>query len=330
MRERYREMSGSQRRLADYILEKPYQIAFASAAKIGEELGISSATVVRFADFLGLGGFTDLQEVARDALHRELSEVTHLKRAASVLNGESILHRSLRADIESIQRSGQLITEEAFDRAVHLITEASTVYIAGFRSTFGLAHMLGFNLNLIGRRAVVMAPNVGDLPEQLLPMKAGDVCIAISFKRYTAQVADVMDYAREKGVSVIALTDSELSPMGDKADVSLPVAVKFPSFLESRAASLSVISALLSAVAFLLRDETAASLERHEDLWARYGTYLDESSPRSVGTHVGAFVARESHHQQAGARQRARGSKPVRRRGGRKAGERGRMRENQS
>ncbi len=302
MRERYREMSDSQRRLADYMFEKPYQIAFASAAKVGEELGISSATVVRFADFLGLGGFTDLQELARDALHKELSEVTTLKRAASVLNGESILHRSLRADIESIERSAQLIPEESFDRAVQLMTHASTVYIAGFRSTFGLAHLFAFNLNLIGRRAVVLAPNVGDLPEQLLPMREGDVCIAISFKRYTAQVMEVVDYAREKGVDVIALTDSEVSPIGEKADVLLPVAVKFPSFLESRAASLSVISALLSAVAFLLREETAKSLGRHEELWARYGTYLDESAPHSAGSHVGAFAALEGRHGSASAR----------------------------
>src|SRR5438128_9299333 len=75
MRARYREMSGSQRRLADYMLEKPYQIAFASAAKVGGDLGISSATVVRFAEFLGLSGYADLQELARKGVAREASEV---------------------------------------------------------------------------------------------------------------------------------------------------------------------------------------------------------------------------------------------------------------
>ena len=113
MRARYKQMSGSQRRLADFMLEKPYQIAFASAAKVGGQLGVSSATVVRFAGFIGLDGYAHLQQLAQKALHREISEVTQFKRKSTVLTGESILHKSLRADIESIERTGAF---HQFDR----------------------------------------------------------------------------------------------------------------------------------------------------------------------------------------------------------------------
>lgn len=319
MRARYKEMSGSQRRLADFMLEKPYQIAFASAAKVGGDLGVSSATVVRFAEFLGLEGYADLQALAQRALHREISEVTEFKRKSSVLTGESILHKSLRADIESIERTGELVTEATFDKAVQLIAKARSIHIAGFRSTYGLAHQFAFNLNLIGRRALVLAPGVGDLPEQLLQMRAGDVCIAISFKRYTAQIREVIEYAHEAGVRIIAITDSELSPIGDLADISLPVAVKFPSFLESRAASLSVINSLMTGVALLLRRATSESLSRHEALWARYETYAEESAIRSASSHMGAFEALESRNgtSAAGVRRNAsKGGRRARRRPG--------------
>ena len=319
MRARYKEMSGSQRRLADFMLEKPYQIAFASAAKVGGELGVSSATVVRFAEFLGLEGYADLQALAQKALHREISEVTEFKRKSSVLTGESILHKSLRADIESIERTGELVTEATFDKAVQLIAKARVIQIAGFRSTYGLAHQFAFNLNLIGRRALVLAPGVGDLPEQLLQMRAGDVCIAISFKRYTAQIREVIEYAHEAGVRIIAITDSELSPIGELADISLPVAVKFPSFLESRAASLSVINSLMTGVALLLRRATSESLSRHEALWARYETYAEESAIRNASSHMGAFEALESRNgtSAAGVRRNAsKGGRRVRRRPG--------------
>jgi DNA-binding MurR/RpiR family transcriptional regulator len=319
MRARYKQMSGSQRRLADFMLEKPYQIAFASAAKVGGDLGVSSATVVRFAEFIGLDGYADLQALAQKALHREISEVTEFKRKSSVLTGESILHKSLRADIESIERTGELVTEATFDKAVQLIAKAHVIHIAGFRSTYGLAHQFAFNLNLIGRRALVLAPGVGDLPEQLLQMRAGDVCIAISFKRYTAQIREVIEYAHEAGVRIIAITDSELSPIGELADISLPVAVKFPSFLESRAASLSVINSLMTGVALLLRRATSESLSRHEALWARYETYAEESAIRSTSSHMGAFEALESRNgtSAAGVRRNAsKGGRRVRRRPG--------------
>ena len=291
IRLRYKQMSGSQRRLADFILEKPYQIAFASAAKVGGELGVSSATVVRFAEFLGLDGYSDLQELARDALHREISEVSQFKRTTKILTGKSILHKSLRADIESIERTGELIAEAAFDRAVGLIARSRVVHIAGFRSTYGLAHQFAFNLNLLGCHAQLVAPNVGDLPEQLMQMRRDDVCIAISFKRYTAQIRDVVNHARGVGVPVIAITDSERSPIGEGADVVLPVAVKFPSFLESRAASLSVISSLMTAVALQMRKATAQSLRRHEELWVRHRTYLGETAAGPANAHMRAFEA---------------------------------------
>ena len=313
MRARYKEMSGSQRRLADFMLEKPYQIAFASAAKVGGELGVSSATVVRFAEFIGLDGYADLQALAQKALHREISEVTEFKRKSSVLTGESILHKSLRADIESIERTGELVTEANFDKAVRLIAKARVIHIAGFRSTYGLAHQFAFNLNLIGRRALVLAPGVGDLPEQLLQMRAGDVCIAISFKRYTAQIREVIEYAHEAGVRIIAITDSELSPIGELAHISLPVAVKFPSFLESRAASLSVINSLMTGVALLLRRATSESLSQHEALWARYETYAEESAIRNASSHMGAFEALESRNGTATGDRRGNGSKARRR-----------------
>ncbi len=282
-------MSRAQRRLADLVLEKPYQIAFASAAAVGEQSGVSSATVVRFAEFLGLGGYTDLQELARKALHRDINEVTEFKRTSSVLTGQSILHKCLRADIESIERTVGLISEAAFDKAVHLVASAPAIHVAGFRSTYGVAHQFVFNLNLIGRQALLVSPNIGDLPEQLLRMRAGDVCIAISFKRYTARILEVTQYARENGVSVIAITDSEISPIAELADIPLPVAVKFPSFLESRAAALSVINSLITGVALCLRAETSSALGRHEELWARYGTYLEEPVRRGRDFHQGAF-----------------------------------------
>jgi len=278
MRARYEEMSASQRLLADFMFERPYQIAFASAAEIGERLGISPATVVRFGDFVGSSGYAGLQKLARDSLARQFSEVTQFRKRTTSPNGESAPHKNFRADIESIERTAHLVSKAAFDNAVRLIAKARGIHIAGFRSNFGLAHQLAFNLSLIGRQAVLLTLGFGDLPEQLLRMRAGDVCVVIAFKRYTARIRDVIEYARASGVSIVAITNPESSFVARFADALLPVAVKFPSVLESRVAALSVMNALVTAVALVDRKATADSFKRHEAIWARLGTYLDEAA----------------------------------------------------
>lgn len=300
MRSRYNEMSESQRLLADFILEKPYQIAFASAAKVGGQLGISSATVVRFAAFLGLTGYADLQKLARQALTRQVSEVTEFKSRSNVLTGASILHKNLRADIESIERTGEMLSETTFDKAVRMLAKARTIYVAGFRSNHGFAHQLAFNLNLIGRRAVPLSLGVGDLPEQLLHMRAGDACVVITFKRYTAQIREVVEHAHACAVSIVAITNAEPSFIADSADVLLPVAVKFPSVLESRVAALSVINALMTGVALMQTKVTAESLRRHEVLWGRLATYLGESARHAAISPVAAFDALNNRNGIAG------------------------------
>ena len=276
MRARFKDMSESQRLLADYMLENPYDIAFTSAAKVGRELGLSSATVVRFAEFLGLDGYPDLQELARKAVARQVSEVAQFKSMTGVLTGASVLHKGLRADIESIQRTGELLSEATFEKAVRLVAGAQVVHVAGFRSNYALAHQFVLNLNLIGRRARVLSPGVGDLPEQLLQMRAGDVCVVISFRRYTAQIRDVLAHAKRARVPVVALSNSEVSFVAEGADVLLPVAMKYPSLLESRVAALSVMTSLMTGIALVHPKATAESMSRHEVMWARMGTYLDD------------------------------------------------------
>jgi len=294
MRARYPEMSASQRLLADFMLERPYQIAFASAAEIGERLGISPATVVRFGDFVGSSGYAGLQRLARESLARQISEVKQFRNRSTSPNGESAPHKNFRADIESIERTAHLVTKSAFDSAVQLIAKARAIHVGGFRSNFGLAHQLAFNLSLIGRQPVLLTLGVGDLPEQLLRMRAGDACVLIAFKRYTARLRDVIEHARSSGVSIVAITNPESSFIARFADAVLPVAVKFPSVLESRVAALSVMNALVTAVALVDRKATAESFKRHEAIWARLGTYLDEAAGYPVIKSQNAFEATAS------------------------------------
>ncbi|MGE0716393.1 MAG: MurR/RpiR family transcriptional regulator [Alphaproteobacteria bacterium] len=291
IREGYKEMTPTNRAVADYVLEHHKEMAFASVVRVGERVGVSPATVVRFADSLGLSGFTELQALARDDLQRNVDTVSQLRRTDSRQSAQTVLASALRADIANLERTLEHLPEEAFTRAVDLLARAGTVHLVGLRSTFGLVRHFEFYLDWIGRKANVLQPGIGDLPEQLMRVKPGDACIGLSFRRYTRDTLEIFKAARDAGAATIAVTDSDLSPLAELADVTLAVPVAFPAFFESRVAVLSVVNALVFGVAVAHRRQTIAALRAHEQAWSAHATYANESYRNRFNADVEAFAA---------------------------------------
>ncbi|MBI2160943.1 MAG: MurR/RpiR family transcriptional regulator [Candidatus Rokubacteria bacterium] len=284
-------MSPAYRRLADYFVERPYELAFLSAADLGRSLRLSAATVVRFAESLGLRGYSDLRAILRAGLRHEFSTVVRLERTSRASGGESLLRRSLGADIANLERTGELVADPAFQRAVDILSKARVVHFVGLRSTLGLAHVFSFYLDMIGRPTRVIVPGVGDLVEQLLGVRPEDAGVAISFRRYTRQTVEVFREVERAGASTVAITDSELSPLAEFADVCLCVGVRFPSFFESFVGALGLINGLLTGIALARPRETREALRRREAAWAQANTYLDGAFPGGFRTRVEAFEA---------------------------------------
>ena len=290
IRDGYKEMTPTNRAVADYVLEHHKDLAFASVLRVSERVGVSAATIVRFADSLGLSGFTGLQTLAREELRRNVDTVSQLKRTGARADAQTVLASSLRADIANLEKALEGLSEEAFTRAVGLLAKAETIQLVGLRSTFGLARHFESYLDWIGRKAVVLQPGIGDLPEQLMRIRRGDVCIGLSFRRYTRDTLEIFKAARDAGAATIAMTDSDLSPLAELADVTLSIPVAFPAFFESRVAVLSVINALVFGVAIANRRQTMAALKSHEQAWFDHGTYANENFRNRFRADMEAFA----------------------------------------
>ena len=291
IRHGYKEMTPTNQAVADYVLEHHKEMAFASIIRVSERVGVSTATVVRFADSLGLSGFTELQALARDDLRRDVDTVSQLRRSGAKGNPRSMLATSLRADISNLERAAGQVSEESFAAAVKLLADANTIHLVGLRSSFGLVRHVEFYLGWIGRRANILMPGIGDLPEQIMRVRPGDVCLSMSFRRYIRDVVEIVKGARDAGAATIALTDSDLSPLADQADVTLTIPVDFPAFFETRVAVLSVINALVFGVAVAHRRQTLAALRSHEQAWYAHGTYVNENFRNRFKADVEAFAS---------------------------------------
>lgn len=274
-------MSKGQRAIAQYILGHYDQAAYLTAARIGEEAGVSESTVVRFAMELGFEGYPHFQKVLQEELKEKLTSVQRLRASSKLADNNDILGAVLHADIDKLKRTLETIDRQSFNRAVDSILTARRIYILGVRSSAPLAAFVGFYFNLIFDNVrLVHTTSVSEMFEQILPVGEGDVVIGISFPRYSKRTIKAMKYARSTGATVVAITDKANAPIADSADISLFAPSDMTSFVDSLVAPLSVINALIAAIGYRREEHVAQTLEKLEHIWDAYDVYDKGDSDR--------------------------------------------------
>lgn len=270
----YGELSGAQRALAEFLLANYEQAAFLTAARLGALVGVSESTVVRFAYTLGYQGWPELQGVLQEMVKNRLSTAARLRlSAAQAKEKESVAREILATDLENLRRTLQDLNEEVFDAAVEAIISAEDIYVLGSRSAHSLALFLAFYLQMIGKRVRVVPQGVSSIFEELAAVRPQDLVVGISFPRYTRVTVEGFAYARKKGARTLALTDSVISPLGQLADITLTAQSNLGSFIESFAAPLSVINALVTAVGRRDQEKTLACLDELEEIASQHNIF---------------------------------------------------------
>ncbi len=269
-------LSDGQRAVADYILHEYERAAFLTAAKLGAKVGVSESTVVRFATALGYNGYPEMQQILQDIVRSKLTTVDRLLGSVNCLGDESVLSKVMQQDCDNIRNTLHETNPESFEQAITLLLGARRIYVSGLRSASSLAMFLSLCLNWALGNTQALVSGVEDWIEQLSKLGPEDVVVAISFPRYTRKTIDVADFAARRGAKVLAITDSVMSPLARHAEVVLTARSSIDSFVDSFAAPLSLINAILTAVGQRAKDQTVASLARLEGEWSRYRVFWDE------------------------------------------------------
>ena len=266
--------SKGQKQIARFILEHYDKAAFMTASRLGVTVGVSESTVVRFATELGYDGYPHLQRALQEMIRSKLTSVQRMEVAGDRMGGRDVLQTVLHADTDMIRVTLDEIDRDAFQGAVDALMGAKRIYILGVRSSSALASFLGFYFNLLFENVTLVHTNsVSEIFEQVLRVGPGDVLFGISFPRYSKRTLSAMKYARDRGARVIALTDSQLSPLARVADHVLLARSDMASFVDSLVAPLSVINALIVAVVMSRRDEIEQTFNKLERIWEEYDVY---------------------------------------------------------
>ena len=266
--------SKGQRQIARYIIEHYEQAAYMTAAKLGAMVGVSESTVVRFANELGFDGYPELQRALQDLIRNRLTSFQRMEVANRMIGEGDVLDKVLLADAEKIKHTLENTDRGAFAGAVEKLLHAKHIYIMGVRSSATLAGFLNHSLQIaLDNVKFVQTTSGSEIFEQLLHLGEGDVFVAISFPRYSKRTINAVAYAKEKGADVIALTDSNVAPIAGYADHLLLAQSDMASYVDSLVAPLSIINAIVVAVAMKKQDELNVRLRQLEKIWKEYDVY---------------------------------------------------------
>ena len=267
-----KKLSKSHRLIADYIAAHYDKAVFMTAAMLGEIVGVSESTVVRFAVALGYEGYPQLQHSLQELVRHRLTAVQRFE-MTSDMPENAVLSTVLKADMMNIRHTADAIDEKAFADVVNKILSAKIIYILGLRSAAPLAQFFAYYLSFIFEDVRVVAASSTDVFEAIARIRKEDVLIGISFPRYSTRTLEAMRFAHECGAQVIGITDGLMSPLYRQADVCLTARTDMASFVDSLVAPLSIINAMVAAVSMSRHEQVAARLRRLEEIWDEYDVY---------------------------------------------------------
>lgn len=285
MRTAYGSLSKSQQQVTEFLLTHGIDVVYLSAARIAKLVQVNRSTVVRTAQALGYAGFPDMQAALQAHFLSRLSSIERFQYGSRQLieemhepreDGDSVLHRVIRTEIEHIETLLQSITTENFEQIVDMLATARRIYVVGLRASTPLAMHLAIPLRLIRPNCTIISYNSADgLVDQLEELGEGDVLFAVTYSRYARDTINVMDYARTAGAKIVVLTDNPISPAATRADRVF--VVPFRVWLYSNAAAPYVLlNAIFSALFLRFGDRVPERLEKLEQIYNQLETFTDE------------------------------------------------------
>lgn len=268
-----KKLSKSHRRIAECIVSHYDKAAFMTASRLGEYVGVSESTVVRFASALGYDGYPQLQRALQELIRHRLTAAQRFE-MTSDMDQSQVVSKVLKADMQNIRSTIDELDESVFESVVQSLLQARNIYVLGVRSSAPLAQFFAHYLRFIFSNVQLVTSGVSDVFEQLSRVGEDDVLVGISFPRYSSRTIEAMQFAKSRGTQLVAITDGPLSPLHSVSDYCLMAKSDMASFVDSLVAPLSLINALIVALSQCKRQQVSAYFEQMENVWNEYHVYL--------------------------------------------------------
>ena len=261
-------LTPTQKVLANYLIGNLTEAAFLSTDEMAQKVDTTPSTVVRFAKEIGFRGFPDLQNCLRQLLIKKVNTMGQFQHAKKVkVKGESeALNASLIKDIESLNKLNDMRSDTDIIEFVKILSDSKKKYIIASRSIFSIGHFFYFQARKILPGVIFLNNYDCGIFDFIRDLQQDDVVVALSFPRYNHTTIEFSKFAREKGVKVICITDSRISPLFKISEISLFCPHESSSFFTSHVASMALVNGIISELFAQNYNSAIKNLEIEESL----------------------------------------------------------------
>ncbi|WP_297420617.1 MurR/RpiR family transcriptional regulator [Clostridium sp.] len=274
MAEKIPNMSKAQEKIAKYILSHPNSTPFLTVEKLAKLSGVSIATVTRFVIFLGYKGYPEFLKDTQESMQQQVSKAERMKDDLErECSEESEIYKIFEEDLNNIKTTMEDLNIYELKKAVELLLKAKRTYIVSRRSSSMLGAFLKYYLDLLFNN-VNLIENIEQIPKQISDVDDEDVVIGIGFEKYARSTVEIFTHLKRMGATTIAITDNMLSPLVPYSDVTLTAVSKGSKDIESFAAPLSLINALILSIEKEKKDYFNSNVQLLEEAWRKFDLFI--------------------------------------------------------
>ena len=258
IRRRYDSLSRRLKQVAGYILDNSHSVAFDTVASIAQQADVPPSTLIRFANAFGFSGFNEMKQMFKQHVMEETANYSERARLFRQAAGDEapapetpaeILNMFTMVNTQALQQLAMQTTASNLEQAVALLAEAENIYVIGLRRSFSVASYLTYALRHLDRKALLIDGLGGMFTEQLSLVGPRDVVVAISFSPYAREVVELVQLGAQRKARLIAITDSQVSPLAAFSDVCFVVREAQVDGFRSQVASLCLAQTLAVSLA---------------------------------------------------------------------------------
>jgi len=262
-----------QKAVAKYILGHPNEAVNLTAAELGKVVGVSEATVIRFAYSLGFPGYPEFRDALQELLLDRLRALERHQLYQTIGDGDNFLQRVLRQDLQKGISILAMLDDRPLEELAKALCQSCPINLIGLRSAKGLAAYFGAYLSWFLPEVHMLEADM--LLEHVINSGEKSIFIGISFPRYTKRTVQYLALAHKLGRKTVAITDSPTSPLAPHADILVYAPCSHISFIDSFVIPMGLINAILIKVVDNLGDLATKRLQELEEAWAKTGIYED-------------------------------------------------------
>lgn len=263
----YKQLTKSEKRIANYLRKNQEESAFLAAGEIADRLGLSEATLVRFARTLGFTSYPAMRTVLQEAFRHRVTHSARLRsRLEDLRQGGDIFEKLVVSEIDYLTQALETVDRQALEKTVELLRSREHIFVLGSGPSVSLVHLLNLRLTRFGKLVIPLTLTGREMLEPMLLMTGHDLLFAIGFFDINPSLEVALDYAVEKKCPVVLLTDTLGSVIGDKADVILAAKRGPVSAFHSLVVPMTIINTLLLAVANEEQEQVMSSLDKLDQM----------------------------------------------------------------